>query len=373
MAPRLRPCSLRGRFGMSCSGIMPLQAVGEALRGCMRKIVLLTILAFLGLTAGSGAADKVLTVKGVRYSTYATFTRIVVEVEAAAPYVLTRSRDGKSVMLGPYEGSLIIKAPLPAVHDGVVAGIETAEEAGRIFLVVRLAGASVEAKDFSLRSPDRIVIDIMKGTVAAAAARPQEQAAVVVLDPGHGGRDEGLVAGQVVEKTFDLELALAVGKILGKSGRPKVVVTRQKDQALTLNERAASANAAGATVFVSIHGAPGAGARVFIQEPADDAEEAAPDLPANEDFLVYETGSERREMAWNRQQAPHGQQSGELGRKLARRLAGSESAEPVQAALAGFRAVDAAAVLIEVGMGQDLEPRAREIAAGIEQYVTDIR
>src|SRR5512143_2414046 len=192
MAPRLRPRSLRGRSGMSCSGMMPLQAAGEALRGCMRKIVLLTILAFLGLTTGSGAADQGLTVKGVRYSTYATFTRIVVEVEAAAPYVLTRSGDGKSVMLGPYEGPLIIKTPLPAVHDGVVAGIEAAEEAGRTFLLVRLAGTSVETKDFSLRSPDRIVLDIMKGT-AAAATRPKEQAAVVVLDPGHGGRDGGIV------------------------------------------------------------------------------------------------------------------------------------------------------------------------------------
>lgn len=337
----------------------------------MRKIVLLIILAFLGLTAGSGAADKGLTVKGVRSSTYATFTRIVIEVEAAAPYVVTRSRDGNSIMLGPYEGPFIIKMPLPVVHDDVVAGLETAEEAGRTFLVVRLTGASVEAKDFSLRSPDRIVLDIMKGT--AAAARPLERAAVVVLDPGHGGRDEGLVAGPVVEKNFDLELALAVGKILRKSGRLKVVVTREKDQARTLDERAASANAAEATVFVSIHGAPGTGARVFIQEPADDAEEKAPALPANEDFLVYETGSERREMAWSRQQAPHGQQSGELGRKLARRLAGNESAEPIQAALAGIRAVDAAAALIEVGMGQDLELPAREIAAGIEQYVTDIR
>jgi len=254
-----------------------------------------------------------------------------------------------------------------------VAGMETTEEAGRTFLAVRLATAAVETKDFSLRGPDRIVIDIMKGTAASAAARPQDQPAVIVLDPGHGGRDSGLLSGQVTEKAFDLDLALAVGKILRKSGRLKVVLTREKDQALTLDERAASANAAGASVFASIHGAPGTGARVFIQELAGDAEEAAPAGPAGGDFLVYETGSEQREMAWSRQQAPHAQKSGELGRKLARRLAGSESAEPVQAPLAGLKAVDAAAVLIEAGMGQDLELRAQDIAAGIEQYVADNR
>jgi N-acetylmuramoyl-L-alanine amidase len=339
----------------------------------MRTSALLIILAFLALPAGSGAADKGLTVKGVRSSTYATFTRVVFEVEAASPYVLTRSRDGKSILLGSYEGPLVIKTSLPAVRDGVVAGIETWEEAGRTFLAVRLATPAVEVKDFSLRGPDRLVLDIMKGTAASVPARPQDQPAVIVLDPGHGGRDPGLSSGQVVEKTFDLELATAVGKILRKSGRLKAVLTREKDQALTLDERAASANAAGASVFVSIHGAPGAGARVFIPEITGDTEEAAQAGPASGDFLVYETGSEQREMAWNRQQAPHAQKSGELGRILARRFAGSESAEPVQAPLAGLKAVDAAAVLIEAGMGQDLEQSAQDIAAGIEQYVADNR
>ncbi len=152
-----------------------------------------------------------------------------------------------------------------------------------------------------------------------------------------------------------------------------MVITREKDQALTLDERAASANAAGASVFVSIHAAPGAGARVYIQDLTDDAEAAAQARPVSGDFLGYETGSERREMVWSKQQAPHAQQSGELGRKLARRLAGNESAEPVQAPLAGLKAVDAAAVLIEVGMGQDLARSAQDIARGIEQYVTDNR
>jgi N-acetylmuramoyl-L-alanine amidase len=339
----------------------------------MRTTSLLIILAFLALPAASGAAEKGLTIRGVRSSTYATFTRIVFEVEAAAPYVLTKSRDGLSIMLGSYEGPLVIRTPLPAIHDSVVTGMDAAEEAGKTFLAVRLATAAVEEKDFSLRGPDRIVLDIMKGTTASVPVHPQDHLAVVVLDPGHGGKDSGLLSGQVIEKTFDLDLALAIGKILRKSGRLKVTVTREKDQALTPDERAAWANAAGASVFVSIHGASGTGARVYIQEPGEDTEEAAKARPVGGDFLVYETGSEQREMTWSRQQAPHAQQSGELGRKLARRLTGNDSAEPVQAPLAGLRAVDAAAVLIEAGMGRDLERSAQDIAAGIEQYVTDNR
>ena len=89
----------------------------------MRIHILLMAFTVLLLPAGSGAADRGLTVKGIRYSSYATFTRIVFEVEAAAPYVLTRSQDGRSVQLGSYEGPLVLKIPAPMIRDGVVARV----------------------------------------------------------------------------------------------------------------------------------------------------------------------------------------------------------------------------------------------------------
>jgi hypothetical protein len=91
------------------------------------------------------------------------------------------------------------------------------------------------------------------------------------------------------------------------------------------------------------------------------------------DFLGYESQIDQRDMTWGSQQAVHAEQSGVLGRKIARLLAGSDSAEPVQASLAGLKAVDAAAVMVEVGLGQDRAHVAESIAGGIEQYVMDIR
>jgi hypothetical protein len=79
------------------------------------------------------------------------------------------------------------------------------------------------------------------------------------------------------------------------------------------------------------------------------------------------------EMVWGKQQAAHAQRSGGLGRKLARQMAGTDIAEPVQAPLAGLKAVDAAAVLVEVGMDRDRARTAEEIARGIEQHVRDAR
>ncbi len=340
----------------------------------MRTPILLMAFAVLLLPAGSGAADRGLIVKGIRYSTYATFTRIVFEVEAAAPYVLTRSQDGRSLQLGSYEGPLVLKIPVPMIRDGVVAGMEIREGAGRAYAVIRLQTAAGDVKDFTLRGPDRIVLDIARSGAAALTVEPADRPVIAVLDPGHGGKDPGLLTGLGLEKTVDLELAMMVKKNLNKSGRLKAVLTREKDQTLALDDRAAFSNTAGASVFVSIHASPGTGVRVYVQDLVEDEGDAVVHAqPLSGDFLGYEAESEQQALIWGRQQAAHAQQSGGLGRKILQQFEGREGAEPLQAPLAGLRAVDAAAVMVEVGMGQDRARIADELARGIEQYVRENR
>jgi N-acetylmuramoyl-L-alanine amidase len=220
-----------------------------------------------------------------------------------------------------------------------------------------------------LRGPDRIVIDIAKGAATVPAA-PTDKPTVIVLDPGHGGKDTGIVESQGQEKTFTLDLALAIRKLLQKDPHLRVVLTREKDQALTSDERAAVSNAAGALLFVSIHAAMKTGSRVFIQDLVDEPGMQAP-RPVSGDFLGYEAGSERQELLWGKQQAAHARESGALGRQLARQLAGQDSAEPVQAPLSLLKAVDAAAVVIETGMEMDRVQAAEAIAKGIEGYVRE--
>jgi len=335
----------------------------------MRTLFSIIVLCHLLLPAGAGAAEKGLTIKSVRYASYATFTRIVFEVEAAAPYVLIRSTDGRSVTLSSYDGPFLLKTTLPMVHDSVVLGLETRGESGRTAVVIRFDGAAGEVKDFVLREPDRIVIDIAKGA-APVPALPTDKPTVIVLDPGHGGKDTGIVASQRQEKTLTLDLALAIRKLLQKDPHLKVVLTREKDQALAPDERAAASNAAGALLFVSIHSATNSGSRVFIQDLIDEPETQAA-RPVSGDFLGYEAGSEHRELLWGRQQAAHARESGALGRQLARQLAGQDSAEPVQAPLALLKTVDAAAAMIEIGMEMDRVQAAEAIAKGIERYVRE--
>ena len=341
----------------------------------MQRLFKLILVSLLMVPAGTFSAEKGLTVKGVRYLSSAAFTRIVFEIEAAAPYVLTRTADGRTLLFSAYEGPFALKAQLPVIRDGVVNGIETKEDAGRNVVFIHLNVAGGEVKDFVLRGPDRIVLDIARGAASSAIPVPAvaEVAVVVVLDAGHGGRDTGIMTTQGEEKSLTLEFAHAVRKILQKSGHFKVLLTREKDQVLSLDERAAFANAAGAAIFVSIHAATGAVERVFILDPDDDLAGQQAARTASRDFLSFEAGSEEQEKLWGRQQAAHAKESGVFGRRLARQFEGRDDAEPVQAPIAGLKAIDSAAVMVEIGMEHDRAKAAEAIAKGIEQYARENR
>jgi N-acetylmuramoyl-L-alanine amidase len=79
------------------------------------------------------------------------------------------------------------------------------------------------------------------------------QVQTVVLDPGHGGRDPGaLGAYGLREKDVTLRLARALRPRLVARGF-RVVMTRDSDRSLSLEERTALAEGVGGDVFVSLH------------------------------------------------------------------------------------------------------------------------
>ncbi|MCW6039025.1 N-acetylmuramoyl-L-alanine amidase, partial [Spirulina subsalsa FACHB-351] len=92
---------------------------------------------------------------------------------------------------------------------------------------------------------------------AGQPSRPLPQVpntrAVVMLDPGHGGRDPGAVGiGGLREKDVVLPISLRVAQLLEQQG-VRVIMTRSDDRFVTLAGRAQMANRARATIFVSIH------------------------------------------------------------------------------------------------------------------------
>jgi N-acetylmuramoyl-L-alanine amidase len=77
---------------------------------------------------------------------------------------------------------------------------------------------------------------------------------LIVIDPGHGGLDNGTQAGgDVIEKTLVLGFGLALRDRIEKSGKYRVVMTRTDDTFIPLDDRVKVARTQGAALFVSIH------------------------------------------------------------------------------------------------------------------------
>ncbi len=77
---------------------------------------------------------------------------------------------------------------------------------------------------------------------------------VVVIDPGHGGKDSGCVGQLTNEKTIVLDVASRLNKLIADNfPEVKIVMTRDDNRYITLQGRAAIANNANGNVFISIH------------------------------------------------------------------------------------------------------------------------
>lgn len=96
---------------------------------------------------------------------------------------------------------------------------------------------------------------LLATTALPATAREKDSdKIVVVLDPGHGGKDFGAVDNGANEKSINLAVAKKVAALVEKKLKDvKVVMTRTTDKYLTLQQRADVANNAHGDLFMSIH------------------------------------------------------------------------------------------------------------------------
>lgn len=134
------------------------------------------------------------------------------------------------------------------VTAGIVTKIRTEATIRGARVALELDGKAFR-KVFALPEPYRLVMDIAR----TPPQRSNRALRKVVLDPGHGGIDPGAIGpGGVREKDVTLAIAQKVASSLYRSG-VDVVLTRDDDRLVTLEERTARANASGADLFLSIH------------------------------------------------------------------------------------------------------------------------
>ncbi|WP_022798646.1 N-acetylmuramoyl-L-alanine amidase [Thermus islandicus] len=207
-----------------------------------------------------------------RVGVHEGFTRLVFDLPSAqVVYRLDQEGDLLTLVFsGPKVASLIAEAQDLVVNSPEVASVQVVPEKERVRVLVRLKGA-VEVKAQRYPDPDRLVVDLSLKVASLTKAPPPPKTPeappkgrppkpprpVVLLDPGHGGVDPGMV-GYVVEKEVVLDLALRLKRLLEGEGIG-VRLTRDRDMHLSpdkrtdLSRRAALADSSQVNLFVSIH------------------------------------------------------------------------------------------------------------------------
>jgi N-acetylmuramoyl-L-alanine amidase len=207
-------------------------------------------------------------VRGIRQWSGSSRTRIVIDLDHAVNYqdhllkedsVLKKPPrlyiDISGATLNPH-----LTEPIP-VETGLLKRVRAGQYTPDTVRVVLDLESIAEYKIFPLTDPFRIVIDVL-GTaqvaqqkeVSKAPTQHQSRAFKIVIDAGHGGEDPGAVGPTGLrEKDVVLKIAKKVKDKVEKILGWEVVMTRDDDRFIPLDERTGIANSENASLFLSIH------------------------------------------------------------------------------------------------------------------------
>lgn len=263
-------------------------------------------------------------------------------------------------------------------------------------LAVTLGRRFQELKASEQDSPPRLVLEFQAAPVAAVAepsaapstSPPPGPAPVtggpgirtVVIDPGHGGLEVGAKGpGGTLEKDVTLAIARKLRSGLVNTLGLQAFLTRDKDQDVALDERAAYANNYKADLFVSIHAnasrATGArGSEVFfLSYQATDEESRRVAAAEGEAAAVSGTsGGELALILWDMAQAEHLGESSALASRLQEELAEVTGSQGRGVKQAPFRVLVGAAmpaVLVEVAFISNSEEEKLLMSDGYQAKI----
>ncbi len=173
------------------------------------------------------------------------------EVEGTASGLVKSLRAGLSA---PGRQRIVIDVAAPVV----VERADTEKDGKSFNLVMDLVPAAL-SKSAGVQSKKlKATTGPLQPPTPRLALTPQERAArsyrpVVVIDPGHGGHDSGAIKNGVVEKEAVLAFSRVLRDKLNATGRYRVVMTRDRDEFIPLDERRDIAERHKAALFIAVH------------------------------------------------------------------------------------------------------------------------
>ncbi len=213
------------------------------------------------------------TIKNLRTAISADYTRLVLDLDRKTPARKHFPAQADGVVLEVLHATLSESAEAK-ITNGKLVGPFVITQASTETVTVSLPTGSFQSYKFlSLNNPPRLVIDVVPSQPQEIATSqeptnsfrqpeipPQPVAPIaksvttIVIDPGHGGKDPGAHGRRgTEEKDITLNVGLKLRTLLNKQPNTRVLMTRDRDVFVELEDRAKFANGNEADLFVSIH------------------------------------------------------------------------------------------------------------------------
>ena len=218
--------------------------------------------------------NSLVRITSIRKFSSENYTRIAVNLEGETKFKYRRIKNPDRVYVdisGAYLDPTL-KNIFISVGDGILKKIRSGYfEPKTVRIVVDLERLDT-FKVFNLKNPDRIVMDFYGNSEAVSRVNYDssgktedshlptlpEQLGLkinrIVIDAGHGGKDTGAIGQNgLAEKDVVLDVAKRLKKIIEEAFHWEVIMTRDNDVFIPLEERTAIANSRKADLFISIH------------------------------------------------------------------------------------------------------------------------
>jgi N-acetylmuramoyl-L-alanine amidase len=276
----LRPISNKKAMKRASKKVMPKKVVPKVpTDGIETEIDKATSTPLPAKADVKGSVNEKAMVLGLRYWSNPNYTRVVIDADKDVSY--THNLLNKDVSIKKPQRLYVdlsnsgLKKDIKkivSINDDLLIDARAGQYVYNQVRVVVDIKSFQTYKVFSLKNPFRIVIDVWgkekpeepaikveKKNAGIPAGALAKQLALgvrrIVIDPGHGGRDYGApgYSKGIYEKNVALELARRLAKKVRKELGCEVIMTRNSDRTLTLEERTAIANTKNADLFVSIH------------------------------------------------------------------------------------------------------------------------
>jgi N-acetylmuramoyl-L-alanine amidase len=332
----------------------------------------------------------------VRHDVAGGQARVTLDISPATPHQV--AQEGPRILVR-FEADLLDATIPPVQSQGfiqriAVEGMAIAIDTGPRFASLRAADATGGA------DTTRLVLDLFgapepaapgpepaaPGTPEAPPPLPTSNVRTIVIDPGHGGTEDGARGSKgTLEKAVTLAVARRLKTALETRLGARVLLTRDDDRVVALDERAAFANNNKADLFISLHAnaslrRTAAGAEVFYLT-LDRADEEARRVAESEGVAMPVFGGGTREIdviLWEMAQVQHLTRSAAFAQLVEARLRGAVPVSPRAIQQAPFRVLVGAnmpAVLVEVGYISNPEQESAMAAAPFQsrlaQALTD--